>query len=210
MSNFSQAVYLRNIVATQPVKAELRQPISDADLLDWQQTWIPEVANVVQKLRAQGMPRANWPQSWHWNWAAKVHSIQGLLGQDTFSLRAEGRLQGLMQLNLTKSSRIENQKGKPLVYVEYLETAPWNRPSPFQGPLLSGVGSVFVATAINRSIEEEFKGRVGLHALPQSENFYRDKCGMTDLGNDPNYQNLRYFETTPEQAVAFLGGGGSQ
>ena len=30
---------------------------------------------------------------------------------------------------------------------------------------------------------------------------------MTDLGADPNYQGLRYFEMTPEQARAFVAKG---
>jgi hypothetical protein len=115
-----------------------------------------------------------------------------------------------MQLDLTRSSRIAGQATKPLVYVDYLETAPWNRPSPFPGPMVAGVGSVLIAAAINRSIDEEFEGRIGLHSLPQSEEFYRDKCGMTDLGPDDSYQRLRYFEATSEQAeqMALLLSGG--
>ena len=35
---------------------------------------------------------------------------------------------------------------------------------------------------------EGFKGRVGLHALPQAEQFYREKCGMTPLGKDASKQ----------------------
>jgi hypothetical protein len=45
-------------------------------------------------------------------------------------------------------------------------------------------------------------GRLGL-SLPQADAFYR-KIGMTDLGQDSAYQNLRYFEMTAEQARAFL------
>ena len=51
---------------------------------------------------------------------------------------------------------------------------------------------------------EGFKGRIGLHSLPQSNNFYANKVGMTDMGQDEEYQNLRYFEMTPEQAEAFI------
>lgn len=32
---------------------------------------------------------------------------------------------------------------------------------------------------------------------------------MTDLGKDSNYQDLRYFEMTPEQALIFVMKGGS-
>jgi hypothetical protein len=53
------------------------------------------------------------------------------------------------------------------------------------------------------SEEEGFKGRIGLHSLPQADEFYRLR-GMTDLGTDQTNQNLRYFEMTAEQARAFL------
>ena len=51
---------------------------------------------------------------------------------------------------------------------------------------------------------EGFKGRIGLHALPQSEGFYASKIGMTDMGKDPGYHDLRYFEMTAEQAENFI------
>ena len=55
----------------------------------------------------------------------------------------------------------------------------------------------------------EFHGRIGLHSLPQANGFYANTCGMTDLGTDPDYGGLRYFEMTPEQARAFVAKGGS-
>ncbi|RKH44811.1 GNAT family N-acetyltransferase [Corallococcus sicarius] len=203
MTDQPQTMHIKKNTTGAIIAAEVHQSIQDTDLLDWQKTWQPEVNEVIQKLGSQGVPSKNWPQSFHWNWINKVRATEGLLGQETFSLRAEGQLQGLMHLDLTKSARHASQSGKPIVYVEYLETAPWNRAPPFRGPLFSGIGSVLTAIAINRSFEEEFKGRIGLHSLPQSEDFYRNTVKMTDLGNDLNYLNLRYFETTPEQAIAF-------
>ena len=61
-----------------------------------------------------------------------------------------------------------------------------------------------IAAAIHLSLAEEFSGRVGLHSLPQADDWYSRGCGMTDLGPDPAVQNLRYFEMTPEQAAEFL------
>jgi hypothetical protein len=70
------------------------------------------------------------------------------------------------------------------------------------------VGSLLVRAAIELSREEGFKGRIGLHSLPQSNAWYANMCGMTDLGADPGYSHqLRYFEMTPEQAEAFLAKG---
>jgi hypothetical protein len=42
-------------------------------------------------------------------------------------------------------------------------------------------------------MEEGFRGRIGLHALPQAETFYARNCGMTDLGNDMRKEGLRIF-----------------
>ena len=47
---------------------------------------------------------------------------------------------------------------------------------------------------IERSIDEGFRGRIGLHALPKAEVFYQDNCGMTPLGKDASRQDLMYFE----------------
>src|SRR5271156_3290416 len=103
------------------------------------------------------------------------------------------------------SGQSPSQAGKPLVYLDYLEVAPWNRPDFGPVPRLRGVGSALITAAVALSDEEGFKGRLGLHSLPQADAFYR-KIGMTDLGPDPAYQNLRYFEMTVEQARTFLEG----
>ena len=44
-------------------------------------------------------------------------------------------------------------------------------------------------------------GRIGPCSLPQAEDgVHADTCGTTDRGADPGDENLRYFETMPEQA----------
>ena len=70
-------------------------------------------------------------------------------------------------------------------------------------PRFGLVGKVFLAGAIQLSRDTGFRGRVGLHSLPQADPFYHS-CGMTDLDIDPAVENLRYFEMTPAQAQAFL------
>ena len=57
------------------------------------------------------------------------------------------------------------------------------------------------------SVDEGFHGRVGLHSLPQAEEFYEQKCGMTRIGVDPDYESLSYFELTQERAAEILAGG---
>jgi hypothetical protein len=46
-------------------------------------------------------------------------------------------------------------------------------------------------------------GRVGLHSLPQAEDFY-SRCGMTRIGPDPSDNDLVYFEYHDGVAAARL------
>ena len=112
----------------------------------------------------------------------------------------------MLTMSVGHVSRHSETMGKPLIYIDYLETAPWNWRIPqLQQPgKLSGLGSLMVRAAILQSTEEGLQGRVGLHALPQAESFYAAVCGMTDLREDSTYQNLHYFEVTREQAIRFL------
>jgi hypothetical protein len=116
-----------------------------------------------------------------------------------------GQIQGLMLIAGGKDCRIQSQKGKNLVYVDYLSVAPWNSKASTVNPKYNMVGKVLLQAAIELSDDEGFKGRIGLHSLPQSETWYSN-IGMTDLGKDVAYLNLRYFEMTPEQATAFVQG----
>ena len=99
--------------------------------------------------------------------------------------------------NATYTAMAEGAIGKPIVYVEYLESAPWNQPWHAERRL-GGVGTSLLHQAVALSDEEEFSGRVGLHALPNSESFYLSHR-MSDFGPDSRHkERLRYFEYTAE------------
>ena len=113
--------------------------------------------------------------------------------------------QAMMTIDLTKHARVPCHEGQHLVYVDFLEAAPWNRNDLAEEPAkFGGCGSILINAAIQQSILEGFKGRVGLHSLPQANNFYANACGMTDMGQDANYENLRYFELNTEGAHCFI------
>jgi hypothetical protein len=144
----------------------------------------------------------------HWNWNEKYQLVVSTpLAYRIFGLEAEEEMQGLMLvLTVGKFCRLEVQKGKPLIYVDYIATAPWNSPDVVLKPRFSGVGKVLIRTAIQLSEEDGLRGRIGLHSLPQSEWWYRDVCKMTEIGHDKSYQNLNYFEMTTEQSAMFMKG----
>jgi hypothetical protein len=101
-------------------------------------------------------------------------------------------------------ARLPPSAREAIVYVDYLEAAPWNTGAYTRSPRFKGVGTRLLQGAILRSQEEGFGGRVGLHALPQSEGFYAGRCGMQNLGLDPAYHHLSYFEFTAAAAADFL------
>ncbi len=109
----------------------------------------------------------------NWNWRAKAHHLR-LSSASGFAVVCEEEWQGAM---LTKSGthflqRAED-RGKPLIYIDFLEVAPWNWTIPGIGQYgrFGRVGRHLFCRAIQQSFDEGFGGRVGLHALPQSTRF---------------------------------------
>ncbi len=214
MTSLIGTVPLRQVATSKVVRAEIYDGIAPEHLLNWEQKWKPIIAATQARLAAQGKPRAALPQSSHWDWNVKAEEIRKLLSFRTFAVVCGGDTQGLMLIeNAAHRSRLSDDKGRTaqaLVYVEFLETAPWNRPEHVQFPAYRGVGQALIATAIQLSFDEEFKGRIGLHSLSQSETFYRTVVKMTDFGPDHSYRgHLRYFELDTAAAQAFNQGGAS-
>ena len=133
----------------------------------------------------------------HWNWARKATALRYAMNR-CVGLTYRRQLQGLMMVSLgARNARLPSQFGRPLVYIKYLEVAPWNLGDK---PRFSRVGRALLRTAVELSFAEGFGGRVGLHSLPQSEGFYVSQS-LEALGIDPSEENLRYFELTEEMAI---------
>ena len=80
----------------------------------------------------------------------------------------------------------------PLVYVSFIEVAPWNRSScPVR--IFKGLGVLLLRFACERSKQLGYDGRVGLHALPQAQDFYLG-LGFKPLIICPNEYKEVYFE----------------
>jgi len=203
MSDSASPVFLVDGLTGQPVEAALYQKITNKHLHDRETLWKPWL-----EAHQTAHPKLPGQQSAHWDWTAKATAIQGLLRYPSFAIECCGDTQGLMIVDTVASCRLPSQLGKALVYVDFLEAAPWNRGTLTGTPRFKRVGLVLLNVALQVSQQEGAEGRIGLHSLPQSDSWYRDKCRMADLGPDANKQNLRYFEMTVEQANAFLRGGG--
>lgn len=201
--------YLYDVKRGEAVEAELWDGITEQQLTDWETEWLPELHGAIRRLHQAGVDKSHWPQSRHWDWRRKVGVMQTYLGCPGFCVMCNGMTQGLMSVDLARHRcQIPEQRGQHLVYVDYLENAPWNRKELLFDPTAyRGVGSMLMRAAIELSKAEGFKGRVGLHSLPQAEAWYSNSCGMTDLGVDQSKDGLRYFEMTAAQSKAFIAKG---
>lgn len=198
-------VFLLDMRNGHPAVAELWDGITEEQLADWEAEWTPVLLDALQRLHRAGVPRKFWPQSRHWDWRRKTQALQGMLARPGFCVMCEGVTQGMMLVDaVTRRVRHEENRGRNLVYIDFLENAPWNRRELTDQPRFRGVGSILLRAAIELSKASEFKGRIGLHSLPQSNDFYANKIGMTDFGIDKEYENLRYFEMTAAQAESFI------
>jgi hypothetical protein len=145
----------------------------------------------------------------HWNWRNKIESVKA--GEHLLvavELKQDGLPQGLMAVSrLAKPARLRHGH---VLYIDYLESAPWNLRSPISSPRFLGVGTQLVTEAVRLSLECGWDGAVGLHSLPQAEAFYGQKLGMERIGFDAAYYNLAYFEWSGPQAVQWLTNVGGQ
>lgn len=169
--------------------ADVFQELDDKNFDDFEQLWKPLFSSPA-------------PDS-HWDWVGKARDAVSSMAFETFALECDGATQGLMLVNLASFARLDSQRGRDLVYIELLATAPWNRPTYPDGAKYRGVGRVLLGTAIRLSIDQGFNGRIGLHSLATSESWYRDVLRLTDCGYDTG-KKMRYFEMTDEQATAFF------
>lgn len=189
--------------------AALLEGLKPCDLIIVEREWSPVRSDLVQKLLAADVDRRKWPQSLHWDWSLKSPALKQLESTG-FGVVFEKKWQGVMMTQTASYfAKLKADRGKPLLYIDFLEIAPWNwvvheinHPG-----LFKTIGSQLFWRAILQSQDEGFDGRVGLHSLSRAEDFYR-KCGMVEVGHDPAKQNLMYFELTQEGAEKFLIDGG--
>jgi hypothetical protein len=116
----------------------------------------------------------------HWAWDDLID--QAFADPDQFvvyALEARSELQGLRMIQVAQDE-VEDYG----VHALRLSTAPWNRPPDVR---YRGVGSLLVAVAILRSLEDGRDGQVHCESLPGAEEFHRNNGmvvfdGLSDEG----------------------------
>lgn len=187
------------------VPASVVRGFPHARLGDVERTWGPARDALAAAARAAGYELENG----HWDWRNKVRFYRP--GHHCLvAVECEGDVQGLMAVQ-TSLRPSQLSPGHWILYVDFVEAAPWNRREPprrttpaIQEPRFGGVGTLLIGEAIRLSVGPSANGRVGLHALPSAEGFYANHCGMTRVGPDPDYHDLVYFEYPDGVAAAWL------
>ena len=173
-----------------PAVVLLDLPVAELDHIE--QSWRPARESAAAVLVLEHA---------HWDWRRKREPVEAHRLR-LIAVQAGGDYQGVMAVRVTSRPARCGPPGEPVLYVEYLEAAPWNLKGLAEPPRYLGVGSRLIAEAVRISRDNGWKGRVGLHALPQAERFYQAVCGMTRVGPDPDYYDLTYFEYSGVQADA--------
>ena len=160
-------------------------------------SWAKAIEKEAERAQVAGL---NPLEHTHWDWRNKADSVE--TGRHMLvAVESDDDVQGLMAiLRLPCPARLGDGS---VIYVDYLETAPWNLKNRSARPRFLGVGTVLVSEAVRISVEEGFEGRVGLHSLPQAEASYL-KCGMARLAEDPAYYDLAYFQYRGRDGIDWL------
>jgi hypothetical protein len=190
------------------VAARLHEGLTPEELLAVEAQWSPERKRLRQELDERKATRAERPESLYWNWEKKAPLLRAIEAA-AWVIECDGKWQGAMLTRTAlRVSRHQDSTGKPLVYVDFVEAAPWNLDIAVLGQkrTFSRVGSVLLREAVLQSHDLEFEGRVGLHSLSKAEGFYA-KLGFVQFGYDADKEDLMYFELTKEGARRFLDGG---
>lgn len=184
--------------------AVLYTPIADNNVDDFETRWRPEMITRLATLITHDEVEAANLQDTHWKWRKKQQARSNRFDWASFAVECNGETQGLMFVRTVGFARLDSQRNLPLIYIDLVSTAPWNRYGFTDTPLYKGIGPLLLGAAISLSVSEGLDGRLGLHALPQSESWYRDRQ-MTELGPDKSHpQNLVYFEFTSADALAYV------
>jgi len=208
-----QATKLREQQGGVEVAAVIHDLLTLEALFAAEEQWCLQRIAVLRELSAAGIhdARAGWPQSVHWSWARKAAScspsrLEALGDIRLFGIEGAGQWQALLfgvseghYTHLGAANRL-------LVYVDFIETAPWNwdiTPLNKVGRY-RGAGVQLMGLAVRWSLSLGYGGRTGLHALDQAKTFYESRCGLQNLGPDATYHDLSYFELTEANAKVFL------
>jgi hypothetical protein len=130
-----------------------------------------------------------------WMWTSGAKNLLLLIhrhGMRSLVVTMNELIQGIVLFGVDfRPSRAEPLH--QLIYVNYLDTSPWNRRDQILPGKLRGVGTSLVEVAQEVSLRSGCEGWLGLHSLEGSDGFY-DRLGLQNYGPDADYNGMKYFE----------------
>ena len=188
------------LIQTIELEEGFNQTVITADLVRLSLKHVQEYDDLWQPLLSE-FEEEDQDLSWRFKkrLASRRSSYEG------YAIEYGGLTQGMMLIE-TEYHWSVFARGKRIIYVEALVSAPWNRPRIQRPPEVKGIGRSLMLFARQRSLELGYSGRVGLHSLAGAVRFY-DRIGMTRLELEPEEivdaeENVPYFEymnLQPEQ-----------
>ncbi len=175
------------------VKAEIVADLSAADLAAIEEAWRP-LREAARSRRAAG--QTGLPESIDWDWKRKPE-WEAPDAVITFGLRVGEEYQGLLMLQTRPGrSRQVGAADKACLYIEWIETAPWNVKAYAEDDLRYGlVGKQLLRCAVAGSLERGCAGRLALHSLPSAVGFYlRNGFSVIGFDEDAGYDYLELPE----------------
>ena len=191
---------------TTPIAATLIDGVTEVEARSTDEIWRPALEKFLNHAAELNVPVNEWPEHSQWTWESKVRDSTA--SSRFYGIECEEQMQGLLALREGELSRIVTSARLPIVYIDYLSTAPWNYEMFLsrigERSRFRGCGTILMAVAVTLSQELGYNGRVGLHSLVEAEGFYSHVCRMTNMGIDMGRGGFRYFEMTPGQANDFM------
>lgn len=193
-------VLLHDVQLGKNVSALLTERVSGAYALRGHETW--------EDYRQAAMEAAREGEAYVepkvlWNWSAIHKKFNRLLPHCLFGVECGDQVQGFMLTESDKHRcRLPDQDRKAIVYIQSVQTAPWNDIRLGGKRRYRGVGLVMLSAAIAQSRELGFKGRIGLHAIGSAESFY-ERHGLACLGVDADCNGYKYYEGSTAWADDF-------
>ncbi|MEA5467244.1 hypothetical protein [Spirulina sp. 06S082] len=152
--------------------------IQDRHLRDFEEIWVPQLTELSEEDKDLDL-------------ALKKRLSRKYDDFEVYALECDNIAQGFIAIE-TLGYRSWFDEQERIIYVKFIVSAPWNR-GRLRMQRYKFVGLSMLRFARQRSTALGYSGRVGLHSLPNAIEFYR-KARMLELGSDPDFDNLIYFE----------------
>lgn len=175
------------------VTAKLRWTISEESLLQHETIWRPFILKHMTAWCRKRALTTHWPVSIGWDWRRLVGFYLKQQKAEVYSIVCRGLTQGMILLLRDYVSKAATGN---VVYVSYLESAPWNVKSIAGSKRFTGTGTILLIAAAKRSEELGCGGRIGLHAEEPAIPFY-EALGLKPFDADIHAEGLVYMEGVP-------------